>query len=234
MSIEWIKFEKATLDKPEIWAIASELDIDPDAVIGKLLRVWAWFDEHTDNGNAPSVTKKLLNAKVNEVNFCETVINSGWMCEKDGFIWLPNFDRHNGVTAKRRALSTRRVQKHREEKPPETCNAEEVTKSLPEKEKKKNKYNSDFEVFWKNLPCDFGSHGNKKPAFEKFKVADPPIQDGKTKGEFLLEVYRQQSEAKSIQKRNGAFVENFQHIERWIHNQAWESEIPQNVRRLEF
>jgi hypothetical protein len=56
----WIKFDTSTSDKPEVWAIAGQLGIDPDAVVGKLLRVWAWFDDQTETGNAPTVTKSLL------------------------------------------------------------------------------------------------------------------------------------------------------------------------------
>ena len=33
MAGDWIKFEIATPDKPEVWEIAESLDIDPDAVI---------------------------------------------------------------------------------------------------------------------------------------------------------------------------------------------------------
>ena len=39
MAGDWLKVEVATPDKPEIWLIAEELQIDPDAVVGKLLRV---------------------------------------------------------------------------------------------------------------------------------------------------------------------------------------------------
>ena len=52
----WIKFAHDTPDKPEIWEIAAILKIDPDAVIGKLIRTWIWFDQHTLDGNAKNVT----------------------------------------------------------------------------------------------------------------------------------------------------------------------------------
>ena len=107
----WIKFEVNTSDKPEVWYLANQLDIEPDAVVGKLLRIWAWFDEHTVDGNAPSVTEALLDAKVNYVGFCNEMINAGWMVRENGTISLPNFDRHNGKTAKNRGLTAKRVSK---------------------------------------------------------------------------------------------------------------------------
>jgi hypothetical protein len=145
MASEWIKFEKATSDKPEVWAIACALNVDPDAVVGKLLRVWAWFDEQTENGNAPSVTKMLLDRKVGVTGFCDAVISAGWMQEKDNAITLPNFERHNGETAKKRALGKNRTEKHRSNadvtpqplQESQTSNAPSVTDALPEEEKKR-------------------------------------------------------------------------------------------------
>ncbi len=40
MAGDWIKVQHVTPDKPEVWQIADRLDIDPDAVVGKLIRVW--------------------------------------------------------------------------------------------------------------------------------------------------------------------------------------------------
>jgi hypothetical protein len=53
MAGDWIKFDTSTPDKPEVFEMAAELGIDPDAVVGKLLRVWKWFDQQTTDGNAP-------------------------------------------------------------------------------------------------------------------------------------------------------------------------------------
>lgn len=136
----WIKFDIATSEKPEVWQMATQLALDPDAVVGKLLRVWAWFDEHTTDGNAPSVTKALLNSKLSVSGFCECMIAVGWMIESEGQISLPNFDRHNGTTAKNRALTAQRVGSHKERKQRvtqnfEKSNAQSVTTALPREEK---------------------------------------------------------------------------------------------------
>ena len=138
MAGDWLKVETATPDKPEIWSIAEQLGIDPDAVVGKLFRVWAWFDQQTENGNAPTVTKMLLDRKVGVTGFCDAVIQSGWMTETDS-LTLPNFDRHNGQTAKNRALTAKRVAKHKK------SNADTVTPSvnsaLPKEEKRREEKN---------------------------------------------------------------------------------------------
>jgi hypothetical protein len=113
MAGDWIKFELATPDKPEVWAIAATLSIDPDAVVGKLLRVWGWFDQQTENGNAPSVSKMLLDRLVGVTGFCNAVIDAEWMTDDGVTLTLPHFDRHNGKTAKNRALTAKRVAGHK-------------------------------------------------------------------------------------------------------------------------
>lgn len=46
----WIKVEHATMDKPEVFVMATILAIDSDAVIGKCLRFWAWVDANSVDG----------------------------------------------------------------------------------------------------------------------------------------------------------------------------------------
>ena len=89
MAGDWIKFELTTMDKPEVCQIADVAGIDPDAVVGKLMRVWGWFDQQTEDGNAPSVSKKLLDRLVGVAGFCEHMKSVGWMAEADGLISLP-------------------------------------------------------------------------------------------------------------------------------------------------
>jgi len=113
MAGDWIKFESATSDKPEVWAIASSLGIDPDAVVGKLLRVWAWFDQHTTDGNAPVTVAALLDRLVGVTGFCEKLTQAGWLDNDGKVIHIPNFDAHNGETAKKRCQTAKRVAKHK-------------------------------------------------------------------------------------------------------------------------
>lgn len=116
MALEWLKFEQHTSNKPEVWEMANRLGIDPDAVVGKLLRVWGWFSNQTTNGDAPSVTKALLDRDCGVTGFCNAMIEAGWMIEENGRIRLPNFDRHNSETAKKRALTAKRNAKLRTER----------------------------------------------------------------------------------------------------------------------
>jgi len=136
MAGSWIKFETSTSDKPEVWEIATKLNIDPDAVVGKLLRVWTWFDEQTNAGtNAPCVSKALLDRRVSVSGFVSAMIEVGWMVEESGKLSLPNFERHNGETAKKRALTAKRVAKHT--KTNAECVSVSVSSALPREEKRR-------------------------------------------------------------------------------------------------
>lgn len=126
MAGDWIKLERATPDKPEVWAIAEALGLEPDAAMGKLIRVWFWFDEQTEDGNARSVTNETL---LKRIDVLTGVSGFGAAMQKVGWLEgtsIPNFDRHNGKSAKSRALSYQRVKRHR--------NAPTITKALPETE----------------------------------------------------------------------------------------------------
>ena len=169
MSGDWAKIELNTPDKPEIWMIADTLDIDPDAAFGKVFRVWAWFDEHTENGNAPSVTKRLLDRNVGVTGFCDAMLQAGWMVEEEGLIGLPNFDKHNGNTAKKRANTNRRVSQHRENTKKNDCNAQGVTESVTREEKRReaNKKKSKKEKSVAPLPPNFELTDSMREWFSK-------------------------------------------------------------------
>ena len=156
-----------------MWAIAAALNIDPDAVVGKLLRVWAWFDEQTESGNALSVTKHLLDRQVGVIGFCDALQNVGWLDENNEYIFIPNFDRHNSQTAKTRALTAERVAKMRQLKDLETLeklssNANSVTKSVTREEKRRE----DQLTLTTNLSNARFDSGRYKPSEDDMAWAD--------------------------------------------------------------
>lgn len=141
MAGDWLKFEKATLDKPEVFEMAAELGIDPDAVIGKLLRVWNWFDDQSQDGNAPVTVMALLDRYAGVTGFMQAMEDVGWLEVGREQMYLPNFGRHNGQTSKARAMAARRTAKSRVK-----CNDDTVTptvtKTLPEKRREEKSSNS--------------------------------------------------------------------------------------------
>jgi hypothetical protein len=88
--------------------MADILGITPEQVFGHLFRVWVWADQQSLNGHAISVTEKGLDRVSRHAGLATAMREVGWLTGKDGAITFPNFERHNGETAKKRALAAKR------------------------------------------------------------------------------------------------------------------------------
>jgi hypothetical protein len=139
MAGEWLKMEACTPEKSEVLAITARMGWDDaDLTVGKLFRIWRWFDQQTTDGNACGVTAALLDRVVGVTGFCNAVQSVGWLTITDSGISLPNFERHNGNTAKNRALTAKRVANHKANaKGNAQGNADTVSSALPKEEKKR-------------------------------------------------------------------------------------------------
>jgi hypothetical protein len=137
--MSWLKFDTATPEKPEVLQITIDLGWDdPDLTVGKLLKVWRWFDAHSVNGNAKSVTPALLDRLIGVTGLCGAMVRAGWMIESSDGLTLPNFENHNGKTAKDRALTAKRVGAYRVNGNSNVkCNDASVTSALPREEKRR-------------------------------------------------------------------------------------------------
>jgi hypothetical protein len=97
------------------------------------------------------------------------MILSGWMADDGHSLTLPNFDRHNGKTAKTRAMTAKRVASHKAK-----SNAGSVTSSvsdaLPREEKRREEINTPL-----------SPNGGKTTEDEKPKAKRKPSE---TIGEF--------------------------------------------------
>ena len=136
---DWIKVEKTTARKPEVIGIAAELDIPIDQAFGLCVRFWCWCDDQLTDGNAPSVTPKLLDEIFGHKGFADALLKVHWLQSRSGSVVVPNFDRHLSESAKNRSLSSKRVAKSRstERRQSNKCNDDAVTQSLPEGEREK-------------------------------------------------------------------------------------------------
>jgi hypothetical protein len=136
---DWIKVRFDLLDDPAVIEMSSILDMEDFAVIGRLVKIWTWADKHTISGNAMSVTEKFLNRYVCCEMFTNALRKVGWLSGEDGALSFPNFDRHNGKTAKNRAQTNLRVAQHREKQNGnELVTQKALQKPLPEKRRSIN------------------------------------------------------------------------------------------------
>lgn len=248
MAGDWIKFELATLDKPEVCQIADDANLDSDAVVGKLLRVWGWFDQQTSEGNAPSVSKRLLDRLVGVTGFCDLMRKVGWMVEADGVISIPNFERHNGKTAKNRLLTAKRVANHKAANG--KGNARSVSDALPKEDVEKKEIQEQknppapkgaeavatveleldaqeptddlFNRFWDKYPRKTDKT-KAKAKWAKLKVTQALFDQ-------IMRGLAAQCMSAGWLKDDGQFIP---HPTTWLHNKRWEDEVrPANVHQL--
>lgn len=104
----WIKLDHTTPDKPEMFAIAEHLNCSHGEAFLACIRVWMWADQQSLNGHAINVTEKTLDRISGHAGLVHAMRKAGWLDGTDGAISFPNFDRHNGETAKKRVLAAKR------------------------------------------------------------------------------------------------------------------------------
>lgn len=173
MAGDWLKMDSSTPEKPEVLAITARMGWDdPDTTVGKLFRVWRWFDQHTTDGNAPRVTSALLDRIAGVTGFAAAMQAEGWLVVSESGLSLPKFDRHNGATAKARAQTAKRVASHRcNGEGNAESNADSVTGALAREEKRREERNTPpaprgepegFSTFWAEWPSNDRKGGKAK------------------------------------------------------------------------
>lgn len=109
----WIKWTSGLASKREVVAMAEILSISRREVAATCMEFWEWADTNTCDGKISGVPTTFVDELVRTKGFAKAMEKVGWMRpETDGFR-IPHFDRHNGNSAKKRALAQRRMSKMR-------------------------------------------------------------------------------------------------------------------------
>lgn len=108
MAGDWIKMRVDLGDDPAVILMASKLDVSEDEIVGKLHRLWCWADKHTTDGTAPAITARWVDRYVNRTGFADAMILARWISFSEEGVEFPEFDRHNGGSAKKRVEATLR------------------------------------------------------------------------------------------------------------------------------
>lgn len=138
MAGDWIAMRKDLPDDIEVIRMSAELKLMQDVVVGKLFRVWSWFDTATADGLAQHVGPDFIDHLVDCEGFAEAMRKVGWLhIRKTPAIEVPNFDRWMGSSGKKRLAHNRRVAAKRGASKAHSS----ITESAPEKsiEQKSNK-----------------------------------------------------------------------------------------------
>jgi len=118
MAGDWIKVQYSTPEKPEMLAVSTKLGLDPDAVFAAWFRIWKWADANLSrNGHARNVTMSQLDRVAGVTGIAQAFADEGWIQGGNEGLVFVNFDRHNGKSAKERALAADRKREERDEVP---------------------------------------------------------------------------------------------------------------------
>lgn len=113
MAGDWIKMRVSLATDPAVIGIAARLDCTEFEVVGMLHHLWSWADTQSRDGHATGVTEKWIDRYVQRDKFAQAMQSVGWLVITEDGVEFPNFDRHNGETAKTRALASNRQKKRR-------------------------------------------------------------------------------------------------------------------------
>ena len=109
MAGDWIKMRVNLAADPQVINVARLLDCSEFKVVGLLHWLWSWADAHTEDGRAVGIDCKWINKQTDTEGFCQALVRVGWLHMEDDWIQIPNFDSHNGASAKSRANGARRA-----------------------------------------------------------------------------------------------------------------------------
>ncbi len=116
MNQHWIKVEKITPDKRAMRIIARACGVDQDRAFGAWFRLWAWFDGETADGWLPGTVPEDCDDVARLPGISAALVEVGWLEVTPAGCQVIGWEKHNGASAKRRALTLERVRRNR-------CNA---------------------------------------------------------------------------------------------------------------
>ena len=122
----WIKMGVHLRTHPKVVRMASALRADRLRVVGGLWAVWCIFDAHTDDGLLEGYTLQAIDDDLGWKGFASAMQSIGWLEVCDGGLLAPDYDEHNGPSAKRRASETKRKAESRQEASDDRTKAERI------------------------------------------------------------------------------------------------------------
>jgi len=116
---DWIKMRTELQTHPKVRRIASALHADKFRTIGGLHAVWSLFDAHSVDGSLECYTPEDIDSEIGFPGFARAMESVEWLDVRPDRLCLPEFDEHNGQSAKRRAEDQKRKRRVRNPSAPE-------------------------------------------------------------------------------------------------------------------
>lgn len=225
----WIKFEKDLLTDPRVLRIARSLesrwqmseetirgegfakcnDVALPAVtlvFGALVRIWSLADTHLGSDDLLPLGMTELDEVVGLPGFC-ALLPQDWLLEVDDkTVKLPFFHSHNGTEAKKKAVTQKRVARHRQALHERNATAlPDQTKTRPDQ--------SVFAKFWLAYPKKVAKQDACK-AFEKLHLVNGDFEK-------VLSSLEAAKQSEQWLRENGKFIP---HAATWLNGRRFEDE----------
>lgn len=230
MANDWIKMRANLRTHPKVVRISSALKADRLRVVGGLHAVWCLFDEHSEDGQLTGYTPDIVDDLVGWHGFTEQLIAVGWVVMgADGDLSLPEFDTHNGASAKRRAQESerKRVEREASKTSPQdgrkTSAGDADKKRTREEKRREDRKNpptpkggaAGFDEFWSAYPKKVG----KDAALKAFAKRNP---DAAMVAQ-MVQALAWQRQREQWQREDGRFIPN---PSTWLNQGRWEDGRP--------
>jgi hypothetical protein len=132
MAGDWIKMRADLFTHPKVVRMSSALKADALRTVGGLMSVWCLFDAHSTDGLLEGYTPEVLDDHLRWSGFATAMQGVGWLAvDHNNGLSLPEFDTHNGQSAKRRAQDADRKREDRK------ASASEADKKRTREEKRR-------------------------------------------------------------------------------------------------
>jgi hypothetical protein len=102
----WIKIRADIFEDPRVLQLSDICRTEVEHTVGLLVRFWSWADRHTTDGTGLRITTARIDRLVNMPGFGPALLEIGWLEGTEGDYTIPRFLRHNGESAKARALES--------------------------------------------------------------------------------------------------------------------------------
>ena len=149
MAGDWIKMRGNLWDDPRVAKIVDITDSSEAAVVGALYWLWSTADQHTTDGVMLGLTLRAIDRKTGVAGFADALCAIGWIADHPEGIRIIDFETHNGVSAKKRCQTAKRVANHTATNAPltqedEKTNATSVSTALAREEKRREEEEKDL------------------------------------------------------------------------------------------
>lgn len=174
MSNDWIKMRASLLTHPKVVRIASALKADNLRTVGGLMSVWCLFDVHSIDGSLDGYTLDVLDEHLRWPGFAAQMVAVHWLCIEPGKLLLPEFDTHNGASAKRRAQDADRKKNVRAASASDADKKRTREREEKEKEEKKKPASAGAGAGGGDVPHGTKPKKAKKPPYDPTTAVLPP------------------------------------------------------------